>query len=330
MPRKKSPRTQRLDWIDLNNQRQVTWAINYLVSRHLVPEGNYVHQDAPWLLDNLRRQWPPIGISAPQIDQIETRMRGAWRSRRHDDRHRDEKVYGFRMSKEVGSKLEQLTSRGVTVGQAVEDLIRGGLEQAKRIKELQTENRALRYPLSRKDAFDPLRSRNTINQLKEKNRALSATAKEWQSACESLAQELARHKVALRAQGALEAGQGLRLPPEDEVKAQRLQRLWMKAYESRAKNAVKVEPSKVDLEAGEPPLASATQFEGDAESVASSNVTDVATSDHGRSSAEVAIAATPTLPATDATGIPGEASTATSSSNPTPQGLLPVMPWMHK
>lgn len=331
MPRVKRPRTHRLDWIDSGNARQVSWAVSYLISGHYLPEGTYPHEYALRTLSGVAQRWPLTGPDAPRWDLFENKMRAAWRSRRYDDRHKGEKVYGFRMSKEVGSKLAQLTSRGVSIGQAVEDLINGGLEQARRIRELQLENKRLRFPLARQDTFDPLRSRNTISRLKDKNQELAATAKEWQSLCESLAHDLARHKVAQRAQGASEAGQRLSLPPEEEAKADRLQRQWMKAYEAKVKHVVKAELDKMALEAEEPSTINNGPLLKSAALVSSVSLTAPdTTADPTPLSTGEAPTATPALPSatSDTADITGEASATASDANTASRDGLPIMPYM--
>lgn len=331
MPRVKRPRTHRLDWIDSGNARQVSWAVSYLISGHYLREGTYPHEYALRALSGVTQAWPLTGPDAPRWDLVENKMRAAWRSRRYDDRHKGEKVYGFRMSKEVGSKLAQLTSRGVSIGQAVEDLINGGLEQARRIRELQLENKRLRFPLARQDGLDPLRSRNMISRLKDKNQELAATAKEWQSLCESLAHDLARHKVAQRAQGASEAGQRLSLPPEEEAKADRLQRQWMKAYEAKVKHVVKAELGKMALEAAETstinsgPLLKSAALEIPVSHTAPSATADPAPLVAGDPPAT--ISALP--PATnDTADITAAASATASKADSASRDGLPIMPYM--
>lgn len=331
MPRVKRPRTHRLDWIDSGNARQVSWAVSYLISGHYLREGTYPHEYALRALSGVAQGWPLTGPDAPRWDLVENKMRAAWRSRRYDDRHKGEKVYGFRMSKEVGSKLAQLTSRGVSIGQAVEDLINGGLEQARRIRELQQENKALRFPLGRKDALDPIRSRYTINKLKDRNQELSATAEEWQNLCESLAHDLARHKVAMRAKGASEGGQQFTLSPEEEVKATRLQQQWMKAYGVKVKHAVKAELAKMALDAEEPATSSSGPLLKSAALVSPvSLAAPGTTADPDPSSPGDAPAALPAAPsqASDTADITAAASATASKADSASRDGLPIMPYM--
>lgn len=212
----------------------------------------------------------------------------------------------------------------------MEDLINGGLEQARRIRELQQENKRLRFPLARQDGLDPLRNRNTISRLKDKNQELAAAAKEWQSLCESLAHELARHKVAQRAQGASAVGKRLSLPPEEEAKADRLQRQWMKAYEAKVRHAVKAELYKMALEAEEP----TTNNNGPLLKSAALEVTVSHTTAAAADTAAMVAGDTPapmsTLPpaTSDTAEMTAEASATTSTADTASRDGLPLMPYM--
>lgn len=246
MAGKRQARTVRLDWVQTSNRRQLEWAVNYLIKHQVLKPGSYTHEQAAQEIRRLGQSWPLTGPDAPALDKAESRMRGAWASRKHADKHPNTKTFAFRMSKNVQSRLEKMTTRNMNVSQVVEDLINGGEAQHKRIKELEQEVRALKQPPGSKHSLNPLRSRQIISKLRLKNRQFEATSVEWEAVCESLAHELARHEVAFRASGAKEKGQQLVLPPDQELKAMRLQAKWMKAYQAKVKHSIKADLAQAE------------------------------------------------------------------------------------
>ncbi len=207
------------DWIDQEDPKQASWAVNYLVGK-----GQMLLSTNPpnMQLIELSRLWQhetdPARIRF--ITNLALKMKSAWSKQKSRERAGGKKPYSFEMDVQIGEALKRLSrTSNQSISKTMEALIRDNEAFRKNLADLNKANIAkIKGP---NNDIDRLAKRQ-----KEKIDSLTVILEQWMATADSLLTQGSRYYIALKGNGLMNKKDEIALSPEQEIVAEKLSKNW--------------------------------------------------------------------------------------------------------